>query len=97
MPCLIQKVFKVQVFICRLGNPVCQCVSGYKPAPDTITGCERNDPCDPNPCGPGAECVPAGERATCKCPPGYKGDPFVSCRYNTLYLIIAKYSPFNKL
>merc|ERR1719341_3125779 len=64
----------------RLGNPVCQCISGYKPAPDTITGCERNDPCDPNPCGPGAECVPAGERATCKCPAGYKGDPFVSCR-----------------
>ena len=66
-----------------LGNPVCQCISGYVPAPDTITGCKiKPDPCNPNPCGPGADCVPTGDRATCRCPAGYKGDPFVSCRSN---------------
>jgi len=65
----------------RLGNPVCQCISGYIPAPDTITGCkEKPDPCNPNPCGPNADCVPTGDTATCRCPAGYKGDPFVSCR-----------------
>ena len=63
------------------GNPVCQCITGYIPAPDTITGCrEKPDPCNPNPCGPNAECIPAGDTAQCKCPPGYQGDPFVSCR-----------------
>ena len=65
----------------RLGNPVCRCQTGYVPAPDTITGCkEKPDPCDPNPCGPGADCFPAGDTASCRCPAGYKGDPFVSCR-----------------
>merc|ERR1712227_84341 len=83
----------------RQGNPVCTCLPGYEPQPDTITGCSRieartppPDPCFPSPCGPNTqcsvnrlgnpvcECVSAGERATCKCPPGYKGDPFVSCR-----------------
>ena len=65
----------------KLQNIFTQCVPGYVPAPDTITGCkEKPDPCDPNPCGPGADCVPTGDTATCRCPAGYKGDPFVQCR-----------------
>eukprot|EP00091_Calanus_sinicus_P019677 TRINITY_DN501_c0_g2_i4.p1 TRINITY_DN501_c0_g2~~TRINITY_DN501_c0_g2_i4.p1 ORF type:complete len:367 (-),score=92.21 TRINITY_DN501_c0_g2_i4:358-1458(-) len=65
----------------RLGNPVCKCIAGYVPMPDTITGCkEKPDPCNPNPCGPNAECIPTGSTATCKCPAGFQGDPFVSCK-----------------
>ena len=66
----------------QVENNFTQCVPGYVPAPDTITGCkEKPDPCDPNPCGPGADCVPTGDTATCRCPAGYKGDPFVQCRW----------------
>jgi len=65
----------------RQGNPVCKCIAGYVPMPDTITGCkEKPDPCNPNPCGPNAECIPTGRTATCKCPAGFQGDPFVSCK-----------------
>ena len=67
----------------KLGNPICRCLQGLIPKPDTITGCgpecttdydchhghghdfvcqnhfcvEKPDPCDPSPCGPGANCM----------------------------------------
>ena len=86
----------------KLGNPICRCLQGLIPKPDTITGCgpecerdpdcqsgyicqnqkcvEAPDPCDPNPCGPGAICTPQGISGfTCKCPSGSFGDPKVSC------------------
>jgi len=46
---------------------------------------EAPDPCNPNPCGPGAECNPVnprgGGKATfiCKCPAGSFGNPKVKC------------------
>jgi len=82
----------------KIGNPICRCLAGLIPKPDTITGCgpectidpdcstgyicenqkcvEEPDPCDPNPCGPGAICNPDG---SCKCPPGSFGDPRQKC------------------
>jgi len=86
----------------KLGNPICRCLAGLVPKPDTITGCgpectidpdcktgyicqnqkcvEAPDPCDPNPCGPGAECTPNGISGfTCKCPSGSFGDPRQKC------------------
>jgi len=86
----------------KLGNPICRCLQGLIPKPDTITGCgpecerdpdcqsgyicqnqkcvEAPDPCDPNPCGPGAICTPQGISGfTCKCPSGSFGDPKISC------------------
>ena len=45
------------------GNPVCTCLPGYQPQPDTITGCSYveprtppPDPCFPSPCGPNTQC-----------------------------------------
>jgi len=86
----------------KIGNPICRCLEGLIPKPDTITGCgpecerdpdcktgyicknqkcvEAPDPCNPNPCGPGAICTPQGISGfTCKCPSGSFGDPKVSC------------------
>ena len=47
----------------RQGNPVCTCLPGYQPQPDTITGCSKievrtppPDPCYPSPCGPNTQC-----------------------------------------
>ena len=49
--------------------------------PDTITGCvEEPDPCNPDPCGAGAQCTPRGRQAECRCPSGFKGDPYVFCK-----------------
>merc|ERR1712032_1563000 len=63
------------------GNPVCKCLQGFSPMPDTISGCERIDPCRNNgPCGVNAECLPRGFMADCKCPPRHFGDPYVMCR-----------------
>jgi len=65
----------------RLGNPVCKCQAGYIPMPDTISGCvEEPDPCNPDPCGAGAECTPRGRQAECRCPAGFKGDPYAFCK-----------------
>lgn len=63
----------------RQGNPVCTCLSGHTPQPDTITGCVRvevrtppPDPCDPSPCGPNTRCdVNNGGNPVCKCLQGY--------------------------
>jgi len=54
------------------------CESGYV-CQDQVC-IEAPDPCDPNPCGPGAECTPNGVNGfTCACPPGFFGDARVKC------------------
>lgn len=41
---------------------------------------EAPDPCDPNPCGPGAQCIPNSSGGfTCECPSGSFGNPRVKC------------------
>jgi len=63
----------------RLGNPVCTCLPGFSPQPDTITGCARieartppPDPCFPSPCGPNTNCeVNRNGNPVCKCLQGY--------------------------
>jgi len=63
----------------RQGNPVCTCLAGYSPQPDTITGCvkievrtPRPDPCDPSPCGPNTRCdVNRNGNPVCKCLSGF--------------------------
>ena len=42
---------------------------------------EAPDPCDPNPCGPGAEASSGGPGTTCQCtcPSGFLGDPYQKC------------------
>ena len=40
---------------------------------------ERPDPCDPSPCGPGAEASVRGDQCQCSCPQGTVGDPYTSC------------------
>jgi hypothetical protein len=65
----------------RQGNPVCRCLPGFVPMQDTISGCEQEpDPCQPSPCGKGARCSAQGRRASCECPAGFKGDPYVFCK-----------------
>ena len=94
----------------KLGNPICRCLAGLVPKPDTITGCgpectidpdcktgyicqnqkcvEAPDPCDPNPCGPGAECTPNGISGfTCKCPSGSFGDPRQKCTKVSIFFL----------
>ena len=39
-----------------------------------------NDPCDPNPCGPGAIPRQVGDECECSCPPGLFGDPYRECK-----------------
>ena len=39
-----------------------------------------NDPCDPNPCGPGAIPRQVGDECQCTCPPGLFGDPYRECK-----------------
>lgn len=63
----------------RQGNPVCTCLPGYSPQPDTITGCSRieartppPDPCSPSPCGRNTRCeVNRLGNPVCQCIPGY--------------------------
>jgi len=62
------------------GNPVCKCLPNYVPLQDTIQGCRENNPCEPDPCGVNAQCSKNGQSATCRCPSGYRGDPYVLCR-----------------
>ena len=41
---------------------------------------EKPDPCDPSPCGPGAEASVRGDLCQCDCPPGTVGDPYSGCQ-----------------
>merc|ERR1719297_783141 len=68
----------------RQGNPVCTCLPGYSPMPDTIAGCDRipeprtppPDPCFPSPCGPNTQCdVNRQGNPVCKCLPGFSPMP----------------------
>jgi len=67
----------------RLGNPVCTCLPGFSPQPDTITGCAKieartppPDPCFPSPCGPNTECnVNRLGNPVCTCLTGYIPQP----------------------
>ncbi|XP_040568316.1 zonadhesin [Lepeophtheirus salmonis] len=86
------------------GNPICKCLLGLVPKPDTITGCgpeckrdpdcnrgyicqtgkciEKPDPCNPSPCGPGAECmVNTSGNPICRCQKGLvpKPDTITGC------------------
>lgn len=49
------------------------CISG-----DPYVGCREppRSPCEPSPCGPGAQCIvtPDGQ-SMCRCPDGLGGDP----------------------
>ena len=40
---------------------------------------ERPDPCEPSPCGPGAEASVRGDQCLCSCPPGTVGEPYTAC------------------
>jgi len=64
--------------------PVCTCIEGYigdpfsscypkpPPPPEPVA----DDPCNPSPCGPNAQC----RDGVCTCLPEYQGDPYVGCR-----------------
>ena len=49
---------------------------------------EAPDPCDPNPCGPGAVSTPNGATCQCTCPSGFLGDPNVRCIQVKLFLCL---------
>lgn len=75
-------------------TPVCSCLPNYlgrapncRPECMTNSECPRNlacinercvDPCVGS-CAPEATCVCYNHQATCRCPDGYTGDPFVAC------------------
>merc|ERR1711973_258561 len=76
----------------RQGNPVCTCLPGFAPQPDTITGCGKieartppPDPCFPSPCGRNTRCeVNQLGNPVCKCLPGYipMPDTISGCKEN---------------
>lgn len=37
------------------------------------------DPCQPSPCGDGADCKAQGDRPVCSCPFGFEGNPLTRC------------------
>ncbi|KAJ4432717.1 hypothetical protein ANN_21354 [Periplaneta americana] len=71
---------------CNIVNhiPTCMCQQGF--TGDPFTSCTPNpipprepvvnDPCNPSPCGPNAEC----QSGLCTCLPDYQGDPYSACR-----------------
>jgi len=72
-------------------NPICSCPRDY--TGDPFVRCNQPvvaepgypiknpaDPCYPSPCGPGAQCRPQGDSASCYCPQNYLGDPSTGCR-----------------
>jgi len=48
--------------------------------PGAVTG-----PCGGDPCGVNAVCENKGSRAVCKCPWGFKGDPYDGCYYDPCF------------
>jgi hypothetical protein len=79
--------------------PKCVCPPGYRGnayiSCDQDVGCKtdrecpdylacRNRQCvSPCNCGHNAECIVKNHKSTCKCPPGYSGDPSKSCEAPT--------------
>ena len=72
-------------------NPICSCPNGLTGDPfircvtpvvvEPPASPRPIDPCNPNPCGPGAQCRPQGANsATCYCPSTYIGDPYTGCK-----------------
>jgi hypothetical protein len=61
------------------GDPFVRCTEPVVVQPETATT-RPKDPCNPSPCGVGAECRSQGNSATCKCPINYVGDPYTGCR-----------------
>lgn len=77
------------------GFATCSCLPGYRGAPPVCapecvissdclqtSACVNQhctDPC-PGTCGIGARCAVINHNPICSCPPGYVGDPFVSCQ-----------------
>ena len=56
----------------------------------TKVSTERPDPCIPTPCGSKALCTEKNNAVSCRCEPGYTGDPFLACQRITsceLYFI----------
>ena len=54
------------------------------------------DPCDPNPCGVGANCaLDASDGFTCKCPSGTIGDGRILCAQASDLLTLLKNSKIN--
>ena len=54
------------------------------------------DPCDPNPCGVGANCaLDASDGFTCKCPSGTIGDGRILCAQESDLLSLLKNSKIN--
>jgi len=79
-PCGVLHPGTTQCTVNIQGNPVCRCLPGLIPMPDTITGCgPRPDPCLPNPCGPGALPLNQGSECSCSCPSGWVGDGHTGC------------------
>lgn len=61
------------------GFAKCTCLPGFIESPNTIRGCiEQRNPCDPNPCGHGAQCDPQ-RLPVCFCPLGTAGNPYRVC------------------
>lgn len=58
-----------------LGDPFYRCYPAPAPPPTPVT-VVADDPCQPSPCGPNAQC----SNGVCICLPLYQGDPYVGCR-----------------
>ncbi|KAG8232833.1 hypothetical protein J437_LFUL013159, partial [Ladona fulva] len=77
----------------------CQCLSGFSGNPyvgcSKVLGCRGDNDCPTNEacinghcqnpcrCGPNAACDVVNHVATCKCPPGYTGNPILGCQVPT--------------
>ena len=61
-------------------DPDCEPIYGRGYVCEDQICVEAPDPCEPNPCGPGAEKAPnSAGGCTCTCPSGFLGDPNVKC------------------
>lgn len=68
--------------------PVCTCNSGHEGDPFRYCSIpvkqhipEPSDPCYPSPCGTNSVCTSRNNlESSCKCLPGYFGDPFIACK-----------------
>ena len=70
-----------------LGNPQDKChvigcySNGDCPGDRSCVNKQCTDPClHENPCSVRAECRVRGHQASCRCPPGYVGNPQIDCR-----------------